>query len=110
VKPGHVPALDGCQWDAASGQGIVSIRAMPAGLWNDLSGRTSQRPVQGVGQKAYIGPSSVGGVEAGAVAPCDQCPALTVENAFYLVRVDPPRPDDAVIGLLRDFITRTARR
>jgi hypothetical protein len=52
--------------------------------------------------------SPIGGVQAGAVAACGQrCPALTVDNAFYHVRLDPSPSDDAVLGLLRDFIGRS---
>jgi len=110
VKPGRVPELatDACQWDAVDGKGVVSISATLAGVWFDMSGHASQRSVQGIGQKAYIGVSPLGGVQAGAVAACGKrCPTLTVDNAFYHVRLDPSPSDDAVLGLLRDFIARS---
>jgi hypothetical protein len=110
VKPGHVPemATDACQWDAMDGKGVVSISATLAGVWYDLSGHKGQRSVQGIGQKAYIGLSPIGGVQAGGVAVCGQrCPTLTIDNAFYHVRLDPAPSDDAVLGLLRDFISRS---
>ena len=110
VKPGHAPgtATDACQWDAVDGKGVVSISATLAGVWFDMSGHASQRSVQGIGQKAYIGVSPLGGVQAGAVAACGhRCPTLTVDNAFYHVRLDPSPSDDAILGLLRDFIGRS---
>jgi hypothetical protein len=112
VKPGQVPemATDACQWDAVDGKGVVSISATVAGVWFDMSGHASQRSVQGIGKKAYIGVSAIGGVQAGAVAACGQrCPTLTVDSAFYHVRLDPSPSDDAVLGLLRDFIDRSTR-
>jgi hypothetical protein len=110
VKAGHVPevATDACQWDAVDGKGVVSISATLAGVWFDMSGHASQRSVQGIGQKAYIGVSPLGGVQAGAVVTCGQrCPTLTVDNAFYHVRLDPSPSDDAILGFLRDFIGRS---
>ena len=100
VKPGRVPELatDGCQWDATDAKGTVFIQRYFAGLWNDLSTGAGQRSVQGIGEKAYIGPSPLGGVQAGAVAG----------DSFYLVRIDPAPADDAVTGLLRTFVTRSA--
>jgi hypothetical protein len=112
VKPGRAPemATDACEWDAVDGKGVVSISATLAGVWFDMSGHASQRSVQGIGQKAYIGVSPLGGVQAGAVAACGQrCPTLTVDNAFYHVRLDPSPSDDAVLGILRDFIGRSTR-
>src|SRR5258705_12602227 len=54
VRPGRVPELaaEGCQWDAADAKGTVFIQKYSAGLWNDLSGGTGQRSVQGIGEKA----------------------------------------------------------
>jgi hypothetical protein len=111
VKAGHVPemATDACQWDAATGKGVVTVMATMAGIWNDMIGHEGLRRVQGVGQKAYVGISGAGGTQAGAVAPCGKCPAMTVDNAFYLVRIDPAPSDDAVLGLLREFIKRSTR-
>jgi hypothetical protein len=100
VKPGYVDpakATAGCQWDAADSKGSVLIQALPAGMWYDLSGGTGQRSVQGIGEKAYIGPSPLGGVQAGAVAG----------DTFYLVRLNPAPAADATTGLLRTFISRS---
>jgi hypothetical protein len=112
VKAGHVPemASDACQWDAASGKGVVTVMATLAGIWNDMRAHEGLRPVQGIGQKAYVGISAAGGMQAGAVAACGtKCPAMTVDNAFYLVRIDPAPSDDVVLGLLREFIKRSTR-
>jgi hypothetical protein len=99
VMAGRVPpqAPEGCQWDAADGRGTVMIQPFPAGLWFDLSGRTGQRPVPGVGEKAYIGPSPLGGVQAGAVAG----------EVFYLVRMNPAPADGAVIALLGKYVAQS---
>jgi hypothetical protein len=112
VEAGHLPemATDACQWDAANGKGVVTVMATLAGIWNDMIGHEGLRRVQGIGQKAYVGISGAGGTQAGAVAPCGgKCPAMTVDNAFYLVRIDPAPSDDAVLGLLREFIKRSTR-
>jgi hypothetical protein len=112
VKAGHVPdmATDACQWDAANGKGVVTVMATLAGIWNDLRAHEGLRSVQGIGQKAYVGMSAAGGTQAGAVAACGgKCPAMTIDNAFYLVRLDPAPSDDAVLGLLREFIKRSTR-
>src|SRR5262249_19892737 len=72
VKAGSAPemATDACQWDAASGKGVVTVMATAAGIWNDMFRPQRQRQVPGIGQKAYVGMSAAGGTEAGAVAPC----------------------------------------
>jgi hypothetical protein len=100
VKPGYLDpakATAGCQWDAADSRGSVLIQVLPAGMWYDLSGGTGQRAVQGIGEKAYIGPAALGGVQAGAVAG----------DSFYLVLLNPAPAADATTGLLRTFISRS---
>ena len=99
VKAGHAPPLtsDACQWDAVDGKGVVHITAYFAGIWNDLSGRSSQRSVPGVGEKAYIGPAAEGGVQAGAVSG----------EAFYIVHLNPAPNDHQVIDLLRAVVARS---
>ena len=112
VKAGRVPemATDACQWDAVTGKGEVTVMATLAGIWNDAIGHSGLRPVTGIGQKAYVGIAPQGGKQAGAVAPCGtKCPALTIDNAFYVVTVNPAPSDDTVVGLLREFIKRSSR-
>jgi hypothetical protein len=112
VKAGFVPdmATDACQWDAVSGKGVVTVMATLAGIWNDMIGHEGLRRVQGIGQKAYVGIAAVGGTQAGAVAACaGKCPSMAVGDAFYIVRIDPAPSDEAVLGLLREFIKRSTR-
>jgi hypothetical protein len=99
AAPGLPPHAEACIWDAADGHGQVLVQTQFAGLWYDLTGRPNQRAVDGIGEKAYIGHTPGGDVQAGAV----------VGDAFYHVLLDPPPGDDAVIGLLKTLVSRLNR-
>src|ERR1700742_3669684 len=90
-------AENGCEWKAESGKGHVTILIMARGQWFDSVGGQDQRPFSGVGEKAYIGPSGLGGIQAGAIAG----------DHFYLVLIDPPAADSVARDLLKTFIARS---
>ena len=76
----------------------VSFTSLPISqAFGTLSGRSSQRSVPGVGEKAYIGPAAEGGVQAGAVSG----------EAFYIVHLNPAPNDHQVIDLLRAVVARS---
>jgi hypothetical protein len=86
----------GCRYDTADGTGELIIQALLPGQYNDLVGGSDQHTVSGIGEKAFFGPSVIGGVLAGAVA----------NNTFYTVQVNPAPPEAKVLDLLRTFISR----
>jgi len=86
-----------CSWDAVDGHGRVFAQKLPGGIWNDLSGHDGQRTISGIGDKAYVGVSPAGGVQAGAVAA----------GSFYHVVVDPAPSEDDVVRFLRAFLNQS---
>jgi len=86
-----------CSWDAADGHGRVVAQRLPGGIWNDLSGHDGQRTIPGIGDKAYVGVSPTGGVQAGAVSA----------GTFYHVVVDPAPSEDDVVRFLRAFLSQS---
>jgi hypothetical protein len=85
-----------CAWTTADGAGSASIfRSLP-GLYEDAVAQPGYRSVSGIGDKAAIGPSALGGIEAIAVA----------NDAYWLVRLDPSPSDDALLGFLRQLLAR----
>lgn len=89
---------DGCQWDAMDARGTVLIQVLPAAMWADLAPGAGHRLVTGIGEKAYLAPSPLGGVQGGAVHG----------DSLYFVRLDPAPADGVALGLLRNFVGRAA--
>jgi Protein of unknown function (DUF3558) len=86
----------GCVWDTADGSGELSILEQPlAVLYDDLAGQAGQHAVTGIGDKATIGSSELGGTVAGAVA----------NGHYFTVLINPAPAEDIVVGLLRDFVS-----
>jgi hypothetical protein len=85
-----------CTWTATNGSATASVYRSLAGLYEDAAAQPDFRAVSGIGDKAAIGPSVLGGTEAIAVA----------NDAYWLVRLDPSPSDDALLGFLRQLISR----
>jgi hypothetical protein len=85
-----------CAWTTTDGSASASIYRSLPGLYEDAAAQPEYREVSGIGDKAAIGPSVLGGIEAIAVA----------DGAYWLVRLDPSPSDDALLAFLRELITR----
>jgi len=85
-----------CTWTATSGSGTASVYRSLPGLYEDAAAQPDFHTVSGIGDKAAIGPSPLGGMEAIAVA----------NDAYWLVRLDPSSSDDALLAFLRQLIER----
>jgi hypothetical protein len=85
-----------CTWTAADGVSAASIyRSLPV-LYDEAAAQPDHHPVSGIGDKAAIGPSLLGGTEAIALS----------NGAYWLVRLSPSPSDDTLLGFLRELISR----
>jgi hypothetical protein len=85
-----------CAWTTADGSGTAGVYRSLAGLYDEAAAQPGYHSVSGIGDKAAIGPSLLGGTEAIAVS----------NDAYWLVRLDPSPSDDTLLGFLRQFIAR----
>jgi hypothetical protein len=98
VQTVDVSTLDvpGCEWFMSGGLGVVDLQVLPASRYADESGKSGLKPLAGVGDQAFIGPSILSGTEAGALAG----------ETYYYVRMAPPPSDSAVADFLKQVVTR----
>jgi hypothetical protein len=87
-----------CEWPAVDGSGSVYIGNLTGALYAAAAAAPGYRTVAGIGEQAFVGPSDLGGTQAGAL----------VGDAFdnVLVTFGPPPSEDAVIALLRTWVAR----